>query len=133
MPISSVPKRAEFPGTVRGTTTMGDADFLVATVSEGELASDGTYLAVSARTPYNRYPLPFMSMSATLTRGGETVYDDILRPAVDPDLGYHYGAAVDGVESGDSLTVTADSPPQVARHEGYETAFVEMGSMEMTV
>ena len=133
MPISSVPKEAEFPGTVRGTATMGDADFLVATVSEGELASDGTYLAVSARTPYNRYPLPMMSLSATQKRGGTTGFDGALTPTLDPTTGYHYGTTVDSVESGDELTIRVDSPPQVSRHEGYETAFLEMDEKTVTL
>ena len=29
----------------------------------------------------------------------------------------------------DELTITVDSPPQTARHEGYETAFLDMPSM----
>ncbi|NHN61378.1 MULTISPECIES: iron transporter [Halorussus] len=134
MPVSQVPERSDLPN-VLGTGTSGDADFVAFAPDENpHFVADGKrYLAVSPRTPYNRYPLPFMSLSATLKRGGSTVYDDILRPALDPDLGYHYGAAVDGVQSGDSLTVTVGAPPQVARHEGYETAFIEMPAMEMTV
>ena len=30
---------------------------------------------------------------------------------------------VGGVETADELTVSVDSPPQVSRHDGYETAF----------
>src|SRR6056297_312195 len=133
MPISSVPKESEFPGTVRATTTMGDADFFVATVTEGGLAGEGTYLAVSPRTPYNRYPLPMMSLSATLQRGEKTVFDGALTPTLDPDAGYHYGTGVDGVESGDELKITVESPPQVSRHEGYETAFLEMNEKTVTL
>ncbi|WP_115865021.1 iron transporter [Halorussus litoreus] len=134
MPMSRAPERGDLPN-VLGTGTTGDADFVAfAPDTTPEFADDGTtYLAVSPRTPYNRYPLPFMSLSATLTRDGKSVYDDVLLAGIDPDLGYHYGAAIDGVESGDSLTVTVDAPPQISRHEGYETAFVEMGEMEMTV
>ncbi|MFC4552593.1 MULTISPECIES: iron transporter [Halorussus] len=135
MPLSRVPKPADLPGRTLGRGETGDATF-VAFVPEKTprfVAGGKTYLAVSPRTPYNRYPLPFMSLSAALQRGGESVYDDILRPALDPNLGYHYGAAVDGVKSGDALTVTVDAPPQVARHEGYETAFLEMSKVELTV
>jgi hypothetical protein len=74
-----------------------------------------------------------MSLSAKLTRNGNAVFDDILRSTLDPELGYHYGAAVESVESGDSLTVTVDAPPQVSRHEGYETAFVKMPEMQMQI
>ena len=134
MPISKVPKRGDLPN-VLATGVSGDADFVAfAPDRNPHFVADGKrYLAVSPRTPYNRYPLPFMSLSATLKRGGSTVFENILRPALDPDLGYHYGAAVDGVESGDSLTVTVDAPPGVARHEGYETAFMNMSKMEMTL
>ncbi|MFC7079010.1 iron transporter [Halorussus caseinilyticus] len=134
MPIAQVPESGDLPG-VLGEGSTGDANFVAFSPDETpHFVADGkSYLAVSARTPYNRYPLPFMSLSATLNRDGSAVYDDILRPAVDPELGYHYGAAVDGVESGDQLTVTVDAPPQVSRHEGYETAFVQMSEMQMTL
>ncbi|UPV76551.1 iron transporter (plasmid) [Halorussus limi] len=133
-PIAQVPKRSDLPNAV-ATGVSGDADFVAFAPDESpHFVPDGkSYLAVSARTPYNRYPLPFMSLSAKLTRSGSAVFDDILRGAVDPELGYHYGAAVESVQSGDSLTVTVDAPPQVARHEGYETAFVKMPKMQMTV
>lgn len=134
-PISRVPEKPDLPGEVVGEAASGDAEFLVAAPDEApEFVADGeTYLVVSPRTPYNRFPLPFMGVSATLTRDGESVFDGALDPAVGPDLGYHYGAAVEGVESGDELTVVPEPPPQVSRHEGYETAFVEMPEMELTV
>lgn len=134
MPIAQVPERDALPG-VRATGSSGDADVVVFTPDENpHFVADGeAYLAVSPRTPYNRYPLPFTSLSARLARDGEAVFDDVLRPALDPDLGYHYGAGVPGLESGDELAVVVDAPPQVARHEGYETAFVEMPELTMTV
>ena len=135
VPLSRVPEKADLPGKIVGEATSGDAKFVVATADEPpEFVADGeAYLAVSPRTPYNRFPLPFMGVSATLTRDGEAVFDGSLDPAVGPDLGYHYGAAVDGVESGDELTLVPESPPQVHRHEGYETAFIEMSEMTLTV
>ena len=134
MPIAQVPDPDSLPGAL-GMATSGDAEFVVfAPDANPHFADDGeTYLAVSPRTPYNRYPLPFMSLSATLSRDGETIYDGALEAAVDPDLGYHYGAAVESVASGDDLAVSVDAPPQVSRHEGYETAFVEMSAMELTL
>jgi len=94
----------------------------------------GRYLAVSARTPYNRLVIPAMALTGTLERGGETVFEDELVRTLDPDLGYHYGAAIGSVESGDDLTVSVDTPPQVARHEGYETAFLgDMKQITLTV
>ncbi|WP_135829311.1 DUF7350 domain-containing protein [Halorussus halobius] len=133
-PLAQVPKLGDLPGML-ATSASGDADFAVFRPDENPhfVGDDRTYLAVSPRTPYNRYPLPFMSLSATLRRDGSTVFDDALDPAVDPDLGYHYGAGVDSLESGDSLTLTVDAPPQISRHEGYETAFVRMPEMTMTL
>jgi hypothetical protein len=136
MPSTRAPARESMPGTVRGSATSGDAAFVVTTLEDATPFGGGeeeTYLAVSPRTPYNRYVLPMMSLSATLERGDETVYDDVLRATIDPDLRYHYGAVVSGVESGDALTVTVDAPPQTARHEGYETAFVDMPAMDLTL
>jgi uncharacterized protein involved in high-affinity Fe2+ transport len=129
MPLSVAPAESALPGRVLGTGESGDAAF-VATAAD----RDGeTYLAISPRTPYNRYILPQMPLSATLTRDGETVFEGALSAAIGPDRGYHYGAAVDSVEPGDELTVTVDSPPQVSRHEGYETAFRSMADISMTV
>jgi arylsulfatase A-like enzyme len=63
---------------------------------------------------------------ATRTRSSRTL---------DPGLGYHYGAALGdtAVESGDDLTLEVPTPPQVARHEGYETAFVDMAPVEVSL
>lgn len=133
MPIAQVPKKEDLPGTGLAAGASGDAKFLVLTTDENPhfVADAKSYLAVSPRTPYNRYPLPLMGLSATLTRGGNTVYEGDLEAVLDPELGYHYGTAVDNLESGDQLTLSVNAPPQVARHEGYETAFVQMSKMEM--
>jgi hypothetical protein len=136
LPSTHVPAEADLPGVVRGSATSGDAVFAVTTLADATPFGgdeDETYLAVSPRTPYNRYMLPLMALAGTLTRGSETVYDGTLQSTIDPDLDYHYGAVVPSVESGDELTITVDSPPQAARHEGYETAFVEMDEMSMTL
>jgi len=128
VPLSFAPGREDLPGRVVGRATSGDAVFLAAT-----LERDGEpYLAVSPRTPHNGYVIPMMALSGTVERDGETVFEDVLEPAIDPELGYHYGAAVD-VRDGDTLELSVDTPPQVSRHEGYETAFVEMAPMELTV
>lgn len=135
MPISQVPKKTDLPGKTLGEGTSGDAKFVALTPEQTpEFVEDGkSYLAVSPRTPQNLYPLPLMGLSATLTRDGNTVYEGDLNAGVHPELGHHYGAAVESVESGDSLTISVNAPPQVARHEGYETAFIEMSKMELTV
>jgi hypothetical protein len=128
-PLSLAPNTAELPGRVLGEATSGDAVF-VCTATD---TSDGTYLAVSARTPYNQFILPLMSLSATVERGTKTVFDGQLSTAIDSDRQYHYGVTVDSIESGDRLTLRVDLPPQVARHAGYETAFLEMPNLQITV
>ncbi|WP_435063999.1 iron transporter [Halobaculum sp. EA56] len=134
VPNATAPPVDALPGRVLGEVNSNDA-ILVATVLEGPPAgidADGPYLAVSARTPYNRMLIPAMGMEATLARDGEAVFSGELARTIDPDLSYHYGAALDGasVESGDDLTLTPTVWPQIARHEGYETAFgALMGGM----
>jgi len=132
-PIARCPEPDSLPGTVLGRAASGDAEFVAFRPDETPHFVDGEYLAVSPRTPYNRYPLPFMGLAGSLEPGGETLFDDRLEPAVDSEFGYHYGTGVDGVESGDSLTLTVNTPPGVARHEGYETAFIDMPPMDLTV
>lgn len=163
MPTAIAPSPDALPGTGLGTATSDDAEFVVLLIEGGdaarfldtggvtvEAADDrrtsgattgtaessseaGAYLAVSARTPYNRILLPAMALSGRVIRGGETILDGELVRTLDPVLDYHYGAPVESVESGDVLTITVDTPPQTARHEGYETAFVQMPPMEMVV
>jgi hypothetical protein len=135
MPVPQLPPAGEYPGSTLGEGKSGDATFVTTLLDERPAGIDGTgpYLAVSPRTPYNRYPIPFMALSATLSRDGSSVYDGTLTPTLDPNLKYHYGVSVDSVEPGDRLTITPETPPQVARHEGYETAFLSMDSVEMTI
>jgi len=136
MPVRQAPPVDDLPGTGHGTTESGDAVMAVQRLDDAaRFGGDAgqQYLAVSPRTPYNRFPLPLMSLSATLTRDGETVYDDYLDEWLDGDLGIHYGAAVDRVESGDELTISVDTPPQLSRHEGYETAFLNMPDATLTL
>lgn len=129
MPLSTAPRNADLPGRVIGETTSGDAVF-IATVTE---VDDGAYLAVSPRTPHNRYVLPMMSLSGRLEREGSQLFEGPLTPALDPARNYHYGATLEGVAAGDELTIAIDAPPQVSRHEGYETAFLEIPAVTMTV
>ncbi|WP_256297898.1 iron transporter [Haloarchaeobius salinus] len=102
----------------------------------GDDASDGdAYLAVLARTPHNELVLPGMGLRARVEpdrRGGPAVERTLSR-TVDPVLGPHYGTPIPTLESGDRLAVPVLTPPQVARHEGYETAFFEMESVAFTV
>ncbi|MEF8888264.1 MAG: hypothetical protein V5A30_10685, partial [Haloarculaceae archaeon] len=115
----------DLPGQVLGSGRSNGA-VLVATAIDGPpvgVDGEGTYLAVSARTRYNRMVIPAMGLAGTLTRGDETVFDGRLVRTLDPDLGYHYGAVIGSVEPGDELTLSVTTQPQTARHEGYETAF----------
>ncbi|WP_424017441.1 DUF7350 domain-containing protein [Halorientalis pallida] len=127
-PSATVPPETDLPGEVRGTATSGDAVFVVTvqdTVPAG-IEGDGQYLAVFAHTPYNRMVLPSMTLSGALA--GDSL---ALESTLDPDLGYHYGAAVPEVADGDTLSITVDTPPQLTRHEGYEMAFLTMPDMEV--
>jgi hypothetical protein len=135
VPQSVLPAPEELPGTVRGQATTDDARLVVATLPEppAGVESPGPYLAVSARTRYNGYVVPAMALDATLTRDGSTVFDGSTERTLDPDLGYHYGAAVEDVAPGDELTLSTQTIPPVARHEGYETALRRMGDVSVTL
>lgn len=135
-PSTVLPKPEQLPGTLIGTGRSGDAVLAAMWVDNaapygGE--EGAPYLAVSPRTPYNRFVLPLMALSTTVTRDGETVYDDVLTATVSPELQIHYGAALPSLESGDELTIAVDTPPQASRHEGYETAFIGMEPVELTI
>ncbi len=130
MPTSQVPAPEDLPGEVLGTAKGSDEVYAATWLTEADVLESGqSYLAVSVRTPYNRVPLPMMSLDGTVEIGGETAFDDALSPAVHPDIGYHYGAAVEA--TGDpSVTVETIGPSQTSRHEGYETAFLGTPTLE---
>jgi hypothetical protein len=134
VPDSTVVPQDDLPGRLLGAPESDGAVLATTALDEPPAGIDaaGTYLAVSARTKYNRMTVPAMGLTATLARDDGTVYDGRLERTLDPDLGYHYGAVVDGVESGDDLTLTVETPPQVARHEGYETAFRQFEPVSLT-
>lgn len=129
MPSPTVPAPEGFPGDLVGTAESGDAAFVVARL-DSERFGESPYLAVSPRTPHNRVMLPLMALSASVEREGETVFDERLRGTVDPALGFHYGVPVDSLRASDELRIEIDSVPQTARHDGYETAFLEMPAVE---
>lgn len=135
VPLPLAPPKSELPGRLLGKGTSGDAVFFASVVEENTRFSDNDhpYLVVSPRTPYNRIILPRMALSATVTRGQDTVFEGPLQATLDPELSYYYGAPVGNLKSGDSIMITIDTPPQLARHDGYETAFIEMPPMEFTV
>ena len=133
MPAGRAPPKSELPGQIVGETMSGDARFITSRHDNASRFGEGTYLAISPRTPYNRIILPLMSLSATVTRKGTTVFDDILQETLDPELGHHYGANIEHLKSGDTMKIMVDAPPQTARHDGYETAFFEMAPMEVSI
>ncbi len=135
VPQSVLPAPEDLPGTVRGEPLVDGARLVVTTLEQSPagVESPGPYLAVSARTRYNGYVVPAMALDATLTRDGSTVFDGSTERTLDPDLGYHYGAAVEDVAPGDELTLSTQTIPQVARHEGYETALRRMGDVSVTL
>ncbi len=93
--------------------------------------NDDGYLAVHLLTPYNRFPIPSAELEATVERDGETVFDDRLVPTVD-GRGFHYGADAE-VRDGDEVRVEVVTPPQVARHAGYQTAFLGRPTVELSL
>jgi antitoxin component of MazEF toxin-antitoxin module len=127
MPYSALQQADAYPGQDLGTPTSGDATFVVRYLEESRLAEGASgYLLVSPRTPYNRVPLADMALSVTGSVEGDLVQ------TLDSEVGHHYGISTDLV-SGDRVELVVDSPPQVARHRGYETAFLEMPSMTVEV
>ena len=132
-PMGQATPLEELPGESLEAEQSGDATFAALVSDADRLTDGGSYLAVSPRTPYNGIILPFTSLSATVERDGETIYDGSLAEALDHEIGHHYGVAVDDLASGDRVTVAVDSPPQVSRHDGYETAFFDFDDVSYTV
>ena len=133
MPDGTLPAVDSMPGEQVGSERTDDAVLPLLAVRDDPPVEAGTYLAVSARTRYNGYTLPAAGLEATVERDAETVFEGPLRRTLDPELNYHYGAAVDTLESGDEVTVRPVTPPQVSRHRGYERAFLEMEPVTYTV
>ncbi|ELK49239.1 Tat (twin-arginine translocation) pathway signal sequence domain-containing protein, partial [Haloferax sp. BAB-2207] len=76
--------------------------------------------------------VPRLGLTATVESGGSTRFDGRLEPGLDADLGFHYGASVPGLAGDDATAdLAVNVPPQVARHEGYETAFLEFDPVRL--
>ncbi|WP_254764829.1 iron transporter [Natrinema marinum] len=123
----------DLPGELLGTKRSGDAVLPALASDAARFTDGGAYLAVSPRTPYNDLIVPFTSLSATVERDGSVVAEGALTETLDGEYGHHYGLAVDDLAAGDHVTITVDTPPQVARHDGYETAFFEFEPVTYTV
>ncbi|ELZ10631.1 hypothetical protein C478_14297 [Natrinema thermotolerans DSM 11552] len=134
-PMGQGPPIDDLPGESLGTERSGDAAITaIRTDAERFVGSDGgEYLAVCLRTPYHGISLPLTSLSAALERDGSVRLEERLTETLDGEFGHHYGLAVDDLAAGDRLRVTVDSPPQVSRHDGYETAFFEFEDVTYTV
>ncbi len=126
MPFSRLPAAESYPGVGLGEPRSGDARIVVRYLSESRLADGGGYLLVSPRTPYNRIPLADTALSVEGAVSGR------LEQTLDDELGLHYGIEAELVP-GDAVEVVVESPPQVSRHAGYETAFLDMPPVEVTV
>ncbi|GAB3682095.1 iron transporter [Salinarchaeum chitinilyticum] len=126
-PPGRVPPAEELPGTPLVSGRSSDA-VLVGRLLDSPPAgieTDGQYLAVSMRTPYNRIALASSSLSARID--GETID---LRETIDDELDHHYGAPLQ-TELSSAPTIEIGSPPQLSRHDGYETAFFDMPPVEL--
>ena len=134
VPKPVAPLTDELPGRLLGVPSSGDAKLPTTLIPAGNAFTEGgqPYLLVSPRTPYNRVMLPNMGLTATITRDGEHLIEESLQATLDAETGHHYGAPVPELQSGDKITVTVNAPPQVARHDGYETAFMDMPPVELT-
>ncbi|RKD97232.1 iron transporter [Halopiger aswanensis] len=125
-PAAVAPSIESFPGDPLTVETGGDVRFPAVVVDGVPAITDGPYLAVVPQTAYNGYVLPFASLSVTGRSGERTMIDEPTRETIAPELGHHYGLALEGLGADriDDISFTLE-PPQVARHEGYETAFLE--------
>ena len=133
MPVGRVPPSDAVAGTALGEATIGDL-VLRGYAVETDRFGDDPFLVVTAGTPYNDLVVPGMALSARVPGEGRAAFAGQLDPGLDPELGFHYGAPVPGLGGDDTGTVelTVEIPPQVARHEGYETAFLETGTVTLS-
>ncbi|WP_228546253.1 DUF7350 domain-containing protein [Halegenticoccus tardaugens] len=134
-PVGRAPDPKSLPGERLGRKTSGDAIFHAYSLSDASrfAAPDRTYLYVTARSPHNGFVLPAMGLRAEIVRDGKRTFAGRLRRTLDPELGYHYGIEIGSIRSGDKLRLAVEAPPQIARHDGYETAFLDMPPMTFAV
>ncbi|MDZ7850820.1 MAG: iron transporter [Halodesulfurarchaeum sp.] len=135
VPSPVAPKPEALPGRVLDESQSGDATILTGLlVGQNRFrTNDGPFLYVSPRTPYNSVILPRMGLSATIKRDETTRFEKPLQASLDPELGPFYGVSLQEIRRGETVRISVDTPPQLARHDGYETAFIEMDSIEFTV
>jgi hypothetical protein len=130
-PVGRVPNPDSVDGAPLGQATIGDL-VLRGYAVEADRFGDDPYLVVTAGTPYNDLVVPGMALSARVPGDGRAAFAGRLDPALDPELGFHYGATAPRLEGDDEVELDVEIPPQVARHEGYETAFLDTGTVVLT-
>ncbi|WP_240452050.1 iron transporter [Halostella salina] len=132
-PTGALPAPADLPGRHVGVAESADATFAVQVLETAPNGVDSSapYLAISPRTPYNRYPLPFMGLRATVSDGSRQLFQDTVPSAIHHELGYHYGTPVPDLSMGTDLLLEVGAPPQTARHRGYQTAFMRFDDMSI--
>ncbi len=130
VPYSALAPADDLPGTLLGAPARDGVVFATTLLESGSRFVDGgdRYLAISPRTPYNRCVLPGMALEATV---GDRRID--LVETLDDELGYHYGGPLPDGAADDEVTVDVLTPPQVARHRGYERAFLETPTVTLEV
>lgn len=106
----------ELPGRSLGTEQSDEMALTASIVFE---TPGPPALLLTARTPYNKFPIPLAGPVASV--GGST---HRLRAAIDPEFGMHYRLPLADSTLPARIQVEIPTPPQVARHEGYETAFM---------
>ncbi|GAB3663994.1 iron transporter [Halopiger thermotolerans] len=133
-PAAVAPPFESLPGDRVGVETGDDVRFPAVVVDGVRGVTDAPYLAVVPQTASNGYVLPFASLSVAGLSGERTAFDEPARETIAPELGHHYGLALEGVDLDrvDGLSFALE-PPQLARHEGYETAFLERERVRMRV
>jgi len=129
-----LPPAAHLPGRLLAEPVVGDALLATTLLPAGSRFVDGDerYLMVSPRTPYNRSMLPMAALDYALRRDGTVVASGALDATLDGAVGYHYGTALDDIASGDRVTLSVTTAPNVSRHAGYETALLETGEATLT-
>ncbi|MGM0606133.1 MAG: twin-arginine translocation signal domain-containing protein [Halobacteriota archaeon] len=120
---------SELPGRHVGEGMAADIRYR-ASVLDADRFGEDPYLAVTASTRYNDLLVPLVGLDAAVQSKGSE-FDRSLTPSIDPELGFHYGAQIPAATGELDVAVRVTTPPQIARHEGYETAFFGTPTIEL--